>query len=169
MKPITSILAIILIVSLRLGAEEPIKNPLIDYDGFEQIVVKSKAARESKRLSEAEFLSAIESGEYVLLDARSKQHYESRHITGAINLPFTEFSAESLADILPNKDTKILIYCNNNFLGDQTSMFSKSIRASLNVNTQASLRAYGYETIYELGPLLDVDKTKLPFSGTLIN
>lgn len=166
MKTIISTLTIILITSLSAGAKEPIKNPLIDYAGFEQIVVDSKSARESKRLTEKEFLAAIDSGDYVLLDARSKRNYDARHITGAINLPFTEFTAETLASIIPEKSSKILIYCNNNFLGDQNFFASKSLRASLNVNTQSSLRAYGYENIYELGPLLNVNKTLLSFSGS---
>jgi hypothetical protein len=91
-----------------------------------------------------------------------------RHIAGAINLPFTDFSAASLAKVIPAKDTKILIYCNNNFLGDQLAMVSKSAPASLNLSTYTSLKAYGYTTIYELGPLLDVKKTAIPFAGSEI-
>ncbi len=168
MKIIASLLCATLLAATSVTAKEPIPNALIDYAGFEKIVVESKQARESKRLTEAEFITALESGDCVLLDARSEKNYHLRHITGAVNLPFTEFSAESLAQVIPDKKTKILIYCNNNFLGDQNSMFSKSVSASLNVSTQASLRAYGYQNIYELGPLLHVDKTSLPFSGSSV-
>lgn len=146
-------------------AEETIPNPQIDYPAFVRIVQSSGPVREKNRLSEADFLKAMQSGEYVLLDARSKANFELRHISGAINLPFTEFTAETLAAVLPGKDTKILIYCNNNFDGSPRAMAVKSPPASLNLNTQASLRAYGYANIYELGPYLNVTQTVIPFEG----
>jgi hypothetical protein len=89
-----------------------------------------------------------------------------RHIKGAVNLPFTEFAAAPLASVIPAKGTKILIYCNNNFLNDQAAMISKMPAASLNLSTYTSLKAYGYTNIYELGPLLDVHTTKIPFAGS---
>ncbi len=92
--------------------------------------------------------------------------YGLRHIKGAVNLPFTDFTAASLAGVLPAKDVKILIYCNNNFLGSPVAFASKIAPASLNLSTYTSLKAYGYDNIYELGPLLDVAKTKIPFEGT---
>ena len=48
------------------------------------------------------------------------------------------------------------------------AMFSKVATASLNLSTYTSLKSYGYDNIYELGPLLDVNTTKLPFAGTEI-
>ena len=47
---------------------------------------------------------------------------------------------------------------------------SKSPAMALNIPTFITLHAYGYENIYELGPLLDVRKTKIPLAGSkLIN
>ena len=83
----------------------------------------------------------------------------------ALNLPFTEFTEDSLAKLIPNKDTKILIYCNNNFEGSPESFAAKAPAASLNLSTYTSLKAYGYKNVYELGPLLDIQKTKIPFEG----
>ena len=51
----------------------------------------------------------------VVLDARNASKYALRHIKGAVNLQFTDFAAGTLAQIIPSKTTKILIYCNNNF------------------------------------------------------
>ncbi|XDD50758.1 rhodanese-like domain-containing protein [Leptospira sp. WS92.C1] len=143
-----------------------IQNPLIDYAGFQKIVNTSSEERESKRLSEEEFLKALEDKEAVILDARSESRYKLRHIRGAINLPFTEFTKESLTQIIPNLNSKILIYCNNNFGGSPAAFAAKSPPASLNLSTYVSLKAYGYTNIYELGPLLDVATTKLPFEGS---
>ena len=41
----------------------------------------------------------------------------------------------------------------------------KAAPASLNISTYIALATYGYTNIYELGPLLDVATTKLPFEG----
>ncbi len=157
--------ATLVFASPILNGEEPIPNRLIDYGGFQKIVETSQAEREKDRLTEDAFLAAMEEPGVVVLDARSASMYKLRHIAGAVNLPFTDFSATSIAGVVPAKETKILIYCNNNFLNDPVSMFSKVATASLNLSTYTSLKAYGYDHIYELGPLLDVNKTKIPFEG----
>jgi hypothetical protein len=147
---------------------EKIPNRLIDYNKHRDIVLQKNTVREKLRLTEKAFLEAMKSGEYVLLDARSLRNYNRRHIKGAISLPFTEFTEESLKKVIPNKKSKVLIYCNNNFLGSPVSFASKSAPASLNISTQVNLAIYGYHNVYELGPLLDVKKTIIPFKGTEI-
>ena len=142
-----------------------IPNELIDYRGFRSIVNDAETVRESKRLTETEFLTAMGEPNTVLLDARSATWFEQRHITGAINLPFTDFTEAALAKVIPRTDTKILIYCNNNFLGSPAAFATKSAPASLNIMTYTNLIAYGYTNIYELGPALDVNTTTLPFEG----
>ena len=145
-----------------------ILNELIDYEAFESTVAEAGPKRENRRLTEAEFLAMLKQEDVVLLDARSAQRYEQRHIEGAISLPFTEFTAERLAAIIPNPDTPVLIYCNNNFLGDDIAFAAKSPAASLNLSTYTNLLIYGYSNIYELGPLLDVEQTQIPFVGRLV-
>ncbi len=162
------LLVLLLAAAASLSAETEIPNPLIDAKQFQKIVVSSASDREAKRLTEAQFLAAMGEKGAVLLDARSAPMYALRHLKGAVNLPFTDFTADSLAMVVPDKTTKILIYCNNNFLGDQEAFITKCRAASLNLSTQASLRAYGYENIYELGPLLEVSRTAIPFAGTSV-
>ena len=150
-------------------AAETIPNRLIDYREFQKIVADSASERESHRLTESQFIAAMADKSAVLLDARTASKFDLRHIRGAVSLPFTDFTAETLAKIIPAKDTKILIYCNNNFLGSPISLASKAPSASLNISTYTSLRAYGYTNIYELGPLLDVRSTAIPFAGKEVN
>ncbi len=147
-------------------ADEPIPNRLIDYQAFQKIVVESGPERESKRLTETDFLNMLVKGDVILLDARSSSRYQLRHIKGAVNLPFTEFTEATLASIIPSKDTQVLIYCNNNFEGSPIAFASKAPSASLNLATYTSLKSYGYTNVYELGPLLDVATTKIPFAGS---
>ena len=72
----------------------------------------------------------------------------------------------SLARVVPGRDAKILIYCNNNFLDSPAAFASKAPAASLNLSTYTSLKAYGYTNVYELGPLLRIGDTRLPFEGS---
>jgi hypothetical protein len=141
-------------------------NPQIDYQQFLKISADVEPVRETRRLTEDQFAAMAAEPGTILLDARSADKYAMRHIRGAINLPFTEFTAQALAAAIPAKDTRVLIYCNNNFNGAPTSLRSKRAEASLNISTYIALATYGYTNIYELGPLLDVKTTKLPFVGT---
>lgn len=148
------------------SAREPIPNPQIDYYGFERIVDSSREERESHRLSEAQFLERMRQPGVLVLDARTESRYRLRHIRGAVNLPFTEFTAQSLAAVAPDRDTPILIYCNNNFRDSPLAFAPKAAAASLNLSTYTALKAYGYTNVYELGPLLAVAETGLPFEGS---
>lgn len=147
-------------------AGEPIPNQLIDYQAFQKIVMASAREREAHRLTEPQFLKAMTDPKVVILDARSALKYELKHIQGAVNLPFTDFTADTLAKMIPSKDVKILIYCNNNFIGSPIAFASKAPSASLNLSTYTSLKSYGYTNIFELGPLLNVQTTAIPFVGT---
>jgi rhodanese-related sulfurtransferase len=149
-----------------LAGPAKIPNRLIDYVGFQKIVETSAKERETRRLTEDAFLATMKQEGVVVLDARSPAMYKLRHIKGAVNLPFTDFTAASLAGVLSAKDIKVLIYCNNNFMNDPLAFAAKSAQASLNLSTYTSLKAYGYDNIFELGPLLDVNKTKIPFEGS---
>ena len=165
MKKILSIIGLASVITANLLAE-PIPNRLINYTEFQKIVGASAAERESHRLTETQFIQAMADQPAVLLDARTASKFELRHIRGAVNLPFTDFTAETLAKIIPAQGTKILIYCNNNFIGSPMSFASKAPAASLNISTYVSLRSYGYTNIYELGPLLNVRTAAIPFAGT---
>jgi phage shock protein E len=143
-----------------------ISNPLIDYAAFREAVQRVEPIREKRRLTEAAFLAKAREPGVVLLDARSGPMFERLHVDGAVNLSFPDFTAERLAKIIPSKDTPVLIYCNNNFLGSPVAMSSKMASTSLNVSTFVTMHSYGYTNIYELGPLLDVKKTLFPMVGT---
>lgn len=161
-----TILASLLLLAPIAQAAEPVRNPLIDYAQFRKIAMEVQPVREQRRVTEEQFATMSAEPGTVVLDARSADKYALRHIRGAVSLPFTDFTAESLARVIPAKSTRVLIYCNNNFLGAPVSLASKAAPASLNISTYIALATYGYTNIYELAPLLDVATTKLPFEGT---
>ncbi len=49
--------------------------------------------------------------DFVLVEALSREHYESSHLPGAINLPY-EFVDEA-EEVLPDKGAEIVVYCMN--------------------------------------------------------
>ena len=145
-----------------LIASGAVSNPAIDMDGYLLVAKEAAVYRTSHRVTEDEFIRMSQEPGTIVLDARSREKYDLLHVKGAINLSFPDISIASLAELLPDKDTRILIYCNNNFKNEEAAFPGKAARASLNLSTYIALFSYGYRNVYELGPLLDVHTTKLP-------
>jgi rhodanese-related sulfurtransferase len=152
---------------LAAAPDPALANPAIDMPGFLAIAHDAAAHRESRRLTEDQFLAMMAEPGTVVLDARSAERYALLHERGAVNLAFPDIAIDSLARVLPDKDARILIYCNNNFTGDEVAFASKAAPASLNLSTYATLYGYGYRNVYELGPRVAVRESKLPFEGTM--
>ena len=140
-----------------------IVNPNIDMQGYLKVASEAANYRESRRLTEDDFIRMSREPGTIILDARSREKYDTLHIKDAVNLSFPDITVESLNRVLPDKNTRILIYCNNNFVGEEKAFPTKMITASLNINTYIALYTYGYRNVYELGPLLDINKSKLDF------
>ena len=145
-----------------------IANPAIDMDGYLRVAAEAAAFRQTHRVTEDEFLAMSAEPGTIVLDARSSEKFALLHIKGAVNLSFPDISIATLAELLPDKNTRILIYCNNNFRNEELAFPGKAARASLNLSTYIALYSYGYRNVYELGPLLDIHSTKLPLEGTRI-
>ena len=146
-------------------AQSVAENPAIDMPGFLRVSAEAAAAREVRRISEADFIRMSRDPKTVILDARSRQSFDELHIKGAINLSFPDIAIDSLSAAIPDKSTRILIYCNNNFSGAPSAFPTKLSVASLNLSTYVALYSYGYRNVYELAPLLDIKTSKLPFAS----
>ncbi len=144
-----------------------IVNPNIDMNGFLLISREAAQHRETHRLTEEEFIKMSQELGTIILDARSKEMYDLLHVKGAINLSFPDIAVESLKNTIPDKNTRILIYCNNNFQGASKVFATKAPPVSLNISTYITLYNYGYRNIYELGPLIDINDSKLEFETSL--
>jgi hypothetical protein len=91
--------------------------------------------------------------------------------------------------VIPTPETTVLIYCNNNFDGNQIDFASKSaparpssnrglgsqvasqekpVQLALNVPTYINLYGYGYQNVYELGELVKVTDPRIQFEGTMV-
>ena len=149
--------------SLSFAAEPP--NPKIDFQGFTVLSQEVAALRESRRISEDEFLRLAAEPGTIVLDARSREKYDQLHIKGSVHLNFSDFNEVTLRKAIPAKSARVLIYCNNNFEGEPTHFFSKTAPTALNIPTFITLHGYGYTNVHELAPLLDIKTTKIPFAG----
>ena len=138
-------------------------NPAIDMKGYLEVSREAAAHRQSRLVSEEDFLRMSREPGTVILDARSRDRFDQLHVKDAINLSFPDIAIASLKSAIPDKRTRILIYCNNNFANAEGPFPAKIARASLNLSTYIALYSYGYHNVYELEPLIDLQRSKLPF------
>ena len=153
-----------------------------------------KLHREHRLISLDTFLSKSKQSKTVILDTRSKEMYDLKHVKGAVHLNFSDFTQDNLNKIFQNfegENTQILIYCNNNFFDFHEKLFqdaafeskrtdfviTKSIddvvrenetkqTLALNIPTFINLYGYGYKNIYELHEFVEVHDSRIQFEGT---
>jgi len=167
MKRITPFVLVFIAAARLVTAADapPPVNPAIDMDAYLRISVEAARHRESRRLTEDEFIRMSREPGVVVLDARSREKYDELHVKGAVSLSFPDIAIESLARLLPDRNARILIYCNNNFTGNESAFASKVAPASLNLSTYIALYTYGYRNIWELGPRIELGKSRIEFES----
>ena len=146
---------------------EPIANPAIDMPGYLRIVHEAAAHRDRHRVTEVEFARLARLPGTLVLDARSREKFDELHVAGAINLSFPDIAVATLRARIPDRATRILIYCNNNFVNAEGPFPTKLPAASLNLSTYIALYTYGYRNIWELAPRIDPGQSLLTFEGDL--
>lgn len=127
----------------------------IDYQGFRGLTAEVEAYRAQRLVSLAEFQRMAREANTIILDARSADAYADGHLAGAINLPFTDFTDQSLRQALRDPNVRVLIYCNNNFSNNEQPVMLKRVELALNIQTFINLYGYGYRNVYELGDVVD--------------
>ena len=174
-------LFLLLLLIGNLHAQDSTFVPaLVSMEDFEDVMLQAKEHRKERLVDWNTFLEMSQDKNTIILDARSGRFFAGRHVKGAINLSFTEFTQESLAAVIPNFETRILIYCNNNFGGDEINLASKVVIDSLNrtrpltlalnIPTYINLFGYGYKNVYELSEFLNIhDKRVKPFLTSSAN
>ncbi len=127
----------------------------IDYRGFNNLTREVEAYRAERLVDLADFQRMAREPNTIILDARSADAYAQGHIAGAINLPFTDFTDQSLAAALRDPNVRILIYCNNNFSNNAEPVILKRMELALNIQTFINLYGYGYRDVFELADVVD--------------
>ena len=78
--------------------------------------------------------------EAVILDVRTQEEYDSGHIKGAVLLPVDAITEETAQEVIPTKDTQVLVYCRSGNRSKQAS---------------AKLVNLGYTNVVEIGGIID--------------
>lgn len=182
-----AVLAVLLAASLAVAQTRSYPKAKVSYDDFKGLVAEVEKHRESRLVDLDTFLKMSKREGAVILDTRSAFRYERIHVKGARHLSFTDFTQENLRTVLPTLETTVLIYCNNNFEGNQTDFASKVAMPrpaeaagrqfatqerprmmALNVPTYVNLYGYGYRNVFELDELVDVRDPRIEFEGTIV-
>jgi len=154
-----------LALSLAAPQEAP-ANPQIDYAGFTTLTRDVRGLRAKRLLSFDRFQAMAGRKNALLLDARSRDAFSRGHIEGAVNLPLTDFTAESLAAVIgADRGRPVLIYCNNNFSNHRPPVPLKSAPLALNIQTFINLVGYGYPNVWELGEVVDFDDPRVGWTA----
>jgi hypothetical protein len=148
-------------IACAAPAAAQVADANIDYAGFEELTREVAAYRQSRLLGWDAFARKAKESGVLLLDARSAEAFAAGHIKGAVNLPFTDFTPESLAAVIGDKNRPILIYCNNNFVNDRAPVMMKLRPLALNIQTFINLVGYGYPNVYELKSAIDLNDPKI--------
>lgn len=78
----------------------------------------------------------MDTQDVIILDVREQEEYDSGHIPGAVLLPVGTIDEDAAAEVIPEKDSTLLVYC----------------RSGNRSRTAASaLAELGYTNIYEFG------------------
>ena len=89
-----------------------------------------------QQTSQEEAKDMMDTQEVILLDVREQDEYDSGHIPGAVLLPVGTIDETTAAEVIPEKDSTVLVYCRSG---------NRSKTAS------AALAELGYTDIYEFG------------------
>lgn len=168
-------------------ADSPMTYPkaLVDFDAFKTLVAEVEVHRAKRLVDLDTFLKLSKQPKTVIFDSRSDFRFGRKHLKGAVHLDFTDFTQDNLAKLIPDPNTTILIYCNNNFSDDpvdfatkkfvprappETQLLSnqKPIMLALNIPTFINLYGYGYRNVYELNELVSVNDPRIQFEGTVV-
>ncbi len=133
----------------------------VDFAGYQNLSQEVAAYRAKRLVTHAQFQAMAREPNTIVLDARSAAAYAQGHIAGAINLSLPDFTAQSLAGTIRDPNTRILIYCNNNFENDAPPVVLKRVQLALNIQTFINLYGYGYKNVYELGDVVNFDDPKV--------
>lgn len=163
-----NLIALVLITSIATAqtkSKTTVKSD-VDYAGFSELTKEAEKHRSTHMADLETFKKMAKEKGTLVLDTRSKAAYDKKHIKGAVHLNFSDFTEGKLAKVIPSKNTKVLIYCNNNIDKDEMYFARKSTELALNIPTFINLYGYGYKNVFELDAL--VQTTSLEFEGSSV-
>ena len=89
-----------------------------------------------QQITQEEAKEMMDTQEVIILDVREQDEYDSGHIPGAVLLPVGTIDETTAVEVVPEKDSTVLVYCRSG---------NRSKTAS------STLAELGYTNIYEFG------------------
>jgi len=189
----TSVFALVAVLfaagMLRADDDAAYPKAKVSFADFKGLVAAVETHRAERLIDLNTFLEMSTKPGVVVLDTRSRFRFDRIHVKGAKHLNFSDFTQANLAQIIPSIDTTVLIYCNNNFEGNQVDFASKvsipgaqrrqspaaqfaaqakPLMMALNIPTYINLYGYGYRNVYELHELVDVRDSRITLEGSIV-
>jgi len=183
-------LAVLLVASMVLAQDKNYPKAKVSFDDFKGLVGEVETHRASRLVDLDTFLKMSKEPGVIILDSRSTFRFERIHLKDARHLSFPDFTQDNLRKVIPAFETTVLIYCNNNFEGNQTDFASKvampiaagprvtpatqfaaqakPLMMALNIPRYVNLYGYGYRNVYELHELVKVDDPRIAFEGSIV-
>ena len=90
------------------------------------------------------FVEMIGDENTVLIDVRNAWEYQCAHVEGAVNMSVADMTEAAMAEIVPDRDTRIVIYCSDSLF------FMPTRRIALTSMAFPVLYELGYANVYEL-------------------
>jgi hypothetical protein len=186
---IAAVLLSVMLATNGMAQSNKYRKAKVSFEDYKALVAEVEPRRATRLVDLNTFLKMSQDPGAIIFDSRSTFRFDRIHLKGAKHLSFTDFTQDNLAKVIPSFDTKILIYCNNNFDGNQTDFATKITvpgpkpgRAlttqfaaqekprmmALNVPTYINLYGYGYRNVYELNEFVKVNDPRISFEGTIV-
>jgi 3-mercaptopyruvate sulfurtransferase SseA len=73
----------------------------VSFEDFKNLTTEVEPYRNERLLSLDSFLAMRKEENVILLDTRSQNRYERKHIKGAVHLAFTDFTQDKLEEVIP--------------------------------------------------------------------
>ena len=89
-----------------------------------------------RQISQEEAREMMDTQNVIILDVREQSEFDAGHIPGAVLLPVGTITADTAAQMIPEKDSVVLVYCRS---GNRSKTASQT------------LAELGYTNVYELG------------------
>lgn len=93
-----------------------------------------------KKISFEQTKEMLDKKECLMLDVRTDEEFFTGHAEGAVNFDVDTITAKTAAEIIPNPDTPVIVYCKT---GERAKLAAEA------------LCELGYTNVYDVGSLVE--------------
>lgn len=98
-----------------------------------------------QQITQEEAKEMMDTQEVIILDVREQDEYDSGHIPGAVLLPVGSIDETTAAEVIPEKDSTVLVYCRS---GNRSKTASSTLAelGYTNICEFGGINTWPYET-----------------------